>query len=116
MGRPYPMELRERVVGACDEGMKPEEAAELFRVSARWIYNLLARRKETGGIAARAMGRGQSPKLEPHDEQIKDLVEAQPDATLEELSEQSPVPVSVATMWRRLQFLNLTLKKSSARR
>src|SRR5512142_54289 len=49
---PYSIDLRERVLMAVDasEGTQ-EEIAERFRVSARWIPKLLARRAATGSIA-----------------------------------------------------------------
>ena len=114
MAKAYPMELRERVMAACDRGFNAEGAAELFSVSERWVYALRARRKETGSIAPRVGGRGCAPKLEPHDERIRELVNEQPDATLAEMCEKLPVAVSLSTMCRRLQKLRLTLKKRSS--
>ena len=111
MAKAYPMELRERVMAACDRGSNPEEAAELFFVSERWVYTLRARRKETGSIAPRVGGRGRSPKLAPPDERIRELLNEQPDATLMEMCEKLPVSVSPSTMCRRLQKLKITLKK-----
>jgi len=50
--RPYSMDLRGRVVAACDRGGRSRErVAEEFGVSAAWIPRLLQRRRETGSIA-----------------------------------------------------------------
>ena len=43
------MDLRDRVVAACDAGeMTREEIAEAFNVSTSWIRRLLQRRREEG--------------------------------------------------------------------
>ena len=62
--KPYSMDLRERVVAACDarEGTR-EQIAKRFGVSDRWIRRLLARRKETGSFAAFPQNPGRKPKL-----------------------------------------------------
>ena len=51
--KPYSMDLRERVVTACDarEGTHAQ-IAKRFGVGDRWIRKLLQRRRETGSIAA----------------------------------------------------------------
>lgn len=50
--RPYSMDLRKRVVAACDarDGSR-ETIAQRFGVSTAWIRRLLQRRRETGSIA-----------------------------------------------------------------
>jgi transposase len=53
----YSMDLRERVVRACDEQIGTRmEIAEMFAVSTAWIRRLLQRRRETGGFSARPRG------------------------------------------------------------
>jgi len=48
----YSMDLRERVVAACDEGTDTRgEIAERFSVSESWIRRLRQRRREAGSIA-----------------------------------------------------------------
>jgi transposase len=49
----YSQDLRERGVGACDEGRSTRpQIAELFGVSTAWIRRLLQRHRESGSIAA----------------------------------------------------------------
>jgi len=56
------MDLRERVVAACDSGSwKREEIAERFGVSTAWIRRLLQRRRETGNYAPKQTKRGRKP-------------------------------------------------------
>jgi hypothetical protein len=48
MGKPYSQDLRERVIGAMDDGGGAYEIAPLFQVSVSYIYKILARRRRTG--------------------------------------------------------------------
>lgn len=41
MGKPHPMELRERVVAFVEEGNSHREAARHFRVSPRFVNNMM---------------------------------------------------------------------------
>lgn len=116
MGKAYSMDLRERVVASCDKGERPEKLADRYQVSARWIYTLLNRRKETGSIAPLQGKTGPKLKLAEHQDQVLQVVQAHPDATLDELREELPVQVSKTTMWRALRNLGMTLKKSHPRR
>jgi transposase len=49
-------------------------------------------------------------------EQLTELVQESPDATLAELREKLGLKVSVVTLWRVLKKLGLVLKKSPAGR
>jgi len=62
MGRPYSMDLRERVVAAVEqEGMSRRQAASRFGISCSVAINWLKRVKETGSVAPGQMG-GHKPK------------------------------------------------------
>ena len=87
---------------------------EEYRVSSRWVYKLRRQRSETGEIAPRRGKTGPKPKLAAHVEQLVQLVEQQPDATLSELRQRLGVPVSLTTLWTTLKKLGVTLKKSPA--
>ncbi len=56
MGKPYPLELRERVVGFVDEGHGHREAARHFRVSPKFVNDMIKLRWETGGLAPKCQG------------------------------------------------------------
>jgi transposase len=79
--------LRERVVAACDEGSDTQpEIAKRFAVSVSFITKLLRRRRLTGSVAAKPRGGGRRPALGPRDlGRVRHLVAEQPDATLAEL-------------------------------
>ena len=44
----YSLDLRTRVVRACDSGMPAAAVAARFDVSLAWVYRLVQRRRETG--------------------------------------------------------------------
>ena len=108
------MDLRERVVRAYDEGQgTQEEVADLFQVSVPWIKKLLRRRRQTGSIAPKPHGGGWTPKFSGQAlEQLKARVEQNPDATLQELLEQSGVEASIMAVHRALERLGCRRKKS----
>ena len=112
--RAYSLDLRERVLADCDAGMATSKVAEKYSVSPAWVRRLKQRRRETGEVGPRFARTGPKPKLSGREEKLEQLVAEQPDATLEELRKGLGLPVSVATVWRSLQTLGLTLKKSRA--
>ncbi|SKA22658.1 helix-turn-helix domain-containing protein, partial [Consotaella salsifontis] len=62
MGRPYSMDLRERVVAAVLEGgLSRHQAAERFGVAVSTAVKWLQRHHETGSVAPGQMG-GHKPK------------------------------------------------------
>ena len=63
MGRPYSMDLRDRVVEAVEKkGLSRRKAAERFGVSISTAIKWLARVEATGSVAPDRMG-GRKPKL-----------------------------------------------------
>jgi hypothetical protein len=55
---------------------------------------------------------GRKRKLKEHQETLKNLVAAAPDATLEGLADQLPIKVSTSMVYRELQHLKITYKKT----
>lgn len=110
----YSMDLRERVVWACDEKFSTrEEIAELFGVSTAWIRRLLQRRRETGSFAAHRRGSPKPPKFSGKKlAKLQALVQKHPDATLEELRDRCGVEASIMAVHRALQRLGCHRKKS----
>ena len=110
----YSMDLRERVVAACDRGEGTrEEIAKRFRVGVAWVYRLLQRRRETGSIEPKPHGGGQKPAFDPPAaERLRQAVEDRPDATLEELREAVGVACGTSAVHRALERLGLPRKKS----
>jgi transposase len=110
----YSMDLRERVVAACDRGEGTrEEIARRFRVGVAWVYRLLQRRRETGSIEPKPHGGGQKPAFDPPAaERLRQAVEDRPDATLEELREAVGIACGTSAVHRALERLGLPRKKS----
>jgi transposase len=113
--RAYSMDLRQRVLADCDGGATPAAAAAKYRVSASWVRRLLQRRRATGETAPRPPGR-RAPALAAHADRIREAVRETPDATLAELRQRLALAVSLATLWRAVKALGLTVKKKSPAR
>ena len=112
--KPYSMDLRERVVAACDarDGTR-EQIAARFSVSVSWIRDLLKRRRDTGSIAPRPHGGGRAPAFDgAAAARLRQAVRADDDATLEELSEAVGVRCCASAVHRALKRLGITRKKS----
>lgn len=113
--RPYSMDLRQRVAQAVDrrEGSL-RQLARRFCVGLSFVSRLLRRRRQAGTLAPKPHGGGQRPAL---DEQallrLRQLLQEQPDATLQELRDRLAVPCSLMAVWRALRGLKITRKKKS---
>lgn len=109
----YAMEFREAVARAYDECGSSIEVAEQFHCSESWVRRLIQRRRETGSLAPRPNRRPNNNKLNEDDlDLLKTLIRRTPDMTLAELAEALGHKVSVPTVWRATQALDLPLKKS----
>jgi transposase len=108
--RAYSMDLRERVLADCDLGMGPKAVATKYRVSESWVRRLKQRRKETGETKPRPSGR-RPTTWGPHAGRIRKAVNDAPDLTLQELKARLELTLSLATLWRTINALGLTLKK-----
>jgi transposase len=110
----YSMDLRERVVAACDEGTDTRaEIAARFSVSASWIRRLLQRRRQTGSLAPKPCGGGQPSAFDAEAaDRLRRAVAADPDATLKERAEASGVACSTSAVDRALRRLGITRQKS----
>lgn len=104
----FSFDLRRKVVEAWQswEGTQ-QELADLLCVSRSWIQKVLRRFQRTGDIAAPTPRHG--PVSRVPDQRLAALVATHPDATLAELGRR--VKVSVPTVCRALQRLNLPRKK-----
>ena len=63
MGKPHPVELRARVVGFAKEGNSHREAARHFRVSPRFVNNMMILHRATGSLAPARQGHPPGGKL-----------------------------------------------------
>lgn len=107
----FSLDLRTRVLDACDEGDSTTEVAERFAVSPAWVRRLKQRRRETGIITPKPRP-GRRSLLHGLDDQLLAAVAAQPDITLAELRQSLQLTVAISTLCVRLKRLGLTRKKS----
>ena len=113
--RAYSMDLRVRVLAACDAGDSTAEVAEAFAVSEAWVRRLKQRRREDGDVRPRLPARP-GPVLAPHADRLLALVRESPGRTAGEYHGRLGAGVSVLTVWRMLRRLGLTVKKSPSGR
>lgn len=86
------MELRKLIVANYKAGMKVTELSRIFQVGKSTIWKLLKKERETGSIEPEYHGK----KSSITDEQCQamfDLVEEEPDITLEEIRERLDLPI-----------------------
>jgi transposase len=112
---PYSMDLRTRVIRDCDAGMRAEDVAAKFSVSRAWVHRLQQRRRETGSIAPRKQTRWRTPMLTPDLPRLEALITEQPDRTLAELRQALGTSACLATIWRAIEGLAITVKKNRTR-
>lgn len=118
MGKPLPMALRERVTAYVDEGHGHREAARHFRVSPRFVNELMKLRRETGSIEPRRQGHAPGfGKLAPHASFVSGRMAEVGELTLDELCvelEGRGVIVHRSNVGRLLHRLGLSHKKNAA--
>src|SRR5262245_50114099 len=110
--KPYSLDLRERVLGDCDAGMKTQAVARKYSVSPSWVRKLKQQRHQTGSIEPRVATPGPAPTLAPHADRLRELVRDNPDLSAAEFRDRLGVAVAAVTVWRAIRRLGLTHKKS----
>jgi transposase len=113
---PYSKDLRTRVLEDRDAGMASKDVATKFRVSRSWVNRLVQRRRETGEVDPRPQTVFKKHAFAGQEDQLRALVNAQPDRTLSELREALRSSASLSSVWRALDRLQLTVKKNGTRR
>ncbi|KGF72000.1 transcriptional regulator, partial [Neosynechococcus sphagnicola sy1] len=113
----YSVDLRQKIIDTYNsESISQRKLAKRFRVALSFIYKLLKQYRQSGDIAPKVRTLQTPTKLnEPQLQVLKQLVEANNDATLEELRDQleqaTGVRIGRSTTARMLQRLQITLKK-----
>ena len=110
--RAYSMDLRLRVLAACDDGLTTAEAAEAFSVSPSWVRRLKQVRRDPGRVGPARYRRDEFPAHVRLGDRIRAAVREAPDLTLKEYVARFALPVSVPTLARALAALGLPRKKS----
>ena len=121
MGKPHPVELRQRVVADVEEGRSHRSAAARFRVSVKFVNAMVILKRETGALQPRRQGNGGGHgKLEAERGWIGARMARKGDLTLDdlvaELAEHHGIAIHRVSVWRGLRGLGLTHEKSPPRR
>jgi transposase len=113
--RAYSTDLRERILSAVERGKGSlRELADLFLVNLSTIVRLLRHHRASDSLLPKPHAGGPRPRFDADAcQRLRDLVRAQPDATLAELQERLGIPCSLSTLCRALQRLGLSRKKKS---
>lgn len=116
MARAYSLDLRVRVLQDADAGVSSKDLVTRYHVSRAWVDALKQRRRETGEVGPRKQTKFRARVLADQATHLAALVAARPDATLTELRDALRTSAGLATIWRELERLQLTVKKNAARR
>jgi transposase len=114
----YSLDLRKRIVDAVERGLASKrDIARTFGVHQSFVHKLLRQKRQRGDIAPLPHGGGATAILnQDHLLTLTELVALSPDATLAQLREQlrkkARVEASISTIWRALEALGLSRKKS----
>ena len=118
MGKPHPMELRERVVAFVEEGHTNRETARHFRVSPRFVNNMVILKRETGSLEPMRQGHIGGGKLSAVADWVRQQIQKDGDLTLDELRAKLAgrgVIVHRSSVGRLLHRLGFSNKKKACR-
>lgn len=116
MPGPYSVDLRERVIVACEEDrLTRHEIAELYKVGESTIYEWLQRWRTTGSFAPKPHTGGTASELDSG--VLTELVDAENDRTLAEYAaryaERTGRLYSISHICRGLKSVRLRRKKNA---
>ena len=86
MGRPHPVELRERAVALVEQGNTHTEAARRLCVSIKFVNDMVRLKRETGTLEPKLQGNPGRGKLTGITDWVQSRITAQPDLTIDELT------------------------------
>jgi transposase len=115
MGKPYSMDLRERVVSALEEGLSTRQVASRFLVGIATVGTWGRLKRAQGDVRPAKQGKPKGSVLDAHEAFILGMVRSKPDTTLDEMVEQLAsergVRVVRTAVWKFLDRHGQTHKK-----
>ena len=115
MGKPYSMDLRERVVAAIESGESTHRAAARFAIGIATAGVWARLKRATGDVRPAKQGKPKGAVLDAHADFILDVLAKAPDTTLDEmverLREERGVTVVRTAVWKLLDRNGQTHKK-----
>ena len=117
MRKTLSLDLRQRILSTYDEGRSTrEKVSERYRVSLGMVKKLLAQRKRTGDIGSRYRYSGRKPYFTAsHRTQLGNLIQKQPDMTLEQMREKLSLSCTIPAIYYVLKDMGLSYKKNATR-
>ena len=112
------LDIRKRMAKAVDGGASRNAVAKRFDVAPSTVIKLMRHIKATGSAAPKKMGGYRKPKLAAHDGTVRELVQATPDATLDEFVLELTklgITTSRSTLDRYFGIIGWSFKKNAAR-
>ena len=115
MPLPYSQDLRDRMLLACNRGMKTKQVSDLFCVSPAWGRRVKQRRRENSEVSPRPpTPKTRRTKIDRT--RLAELVREQSDATLAELRDRLGIVCSMSAIWKALDRMGFTFKKRQSMR
>src|SRR5262249_41837709 len=85
MGKPYSMDLRERVVVAIEGGMSTRQAAARFAIGIATAETWARLKRATGDVRSAKQGKPKGSVLDAHADFVFGVLAEAPDTTLDEM-------------------------------
>jgi transposase len=115
MGKPYSLDLRERVIAAIEGGLSTRQAAARFSIGIATAGAWARLKRATGDVAPARQGKPKGSVLDAHADFIFELIAASPDITLDEVVDRleniRAVTVVRTAVWKFLDRHDMTHKK-----
>lgn len=120
MGKPYPPELRDRIIAAREEGYSYSELEERFRVGVSTVIRYMRSYRDHGTTRPAQIGGYKDYKLKGYEDVIRDWLKADPDMTLDQmqarLRQDYDFHVGRTAIHNFLTYLNISYKKRQSSR
>jgi transposase len=115
MGKPYSLDLRERVVAALEAGLSTDQAATRFSIGKATAGAWGRLKRAQGDVRPAKQGKPKGSVLDPHADFILGALREKPDLTLDEMVErlatECDVRVVRTAVWKFLDRHGQTHKK-----
>jgi transposase len=114
----YSNDLRVRVIRFVEKGSAARAAARHFEIGEATAIRWVQRWKETGSALAKPVSKRRTSPLEAHAQWLLDLVDREPDLTLEEIQrrllEEQGQKAGMGSVWRFFDRHGISFKKKRA--
>ena len=107
-------ETRNLLIQAYNKTHNAKEVAECFSVDVSTVYRLVERMNREGSVSVKTSLRGRKASLKENDlQKIQQLVQQQPDITLQEIVDTLQLKTCIETVRKALIKLGYSYKKKS---